>query len=79
MKEYIESRIENLKNALSWQEDELERSRLSFLERASKCSAEEIAHGQLESDINIIGRKVENVKSLCDQIETLEHILHKTE
>lgn len=79
MKEYIENCIENLKKTLSWKEEELERSRLSLVERASKCSAEEIAHGWLESDINTIGREVEEVKSLRDQIALLEHVLRNAE
>ena len=72
MKEQIESRIENLKKTLSWKEDELEQSRLGLVERASKCSAAEIAHGWLESDID---REFEEVKSLRDQIALLEYIL----
>lgn len=46
-KSYIESRIENLRKTLSWREEECERSRLYLVERASKCTAEEIAHGWL--------------------------------
>lgn len=79
MKEYIENCIENLKKTLSWKEDELEKSRQGFVERASKCSAVEIAHGWLESDIGTIGREVEEVKSLRDQIALLEHILKNAE
>lgn len=75
MKSYIESRIENLKKTLSWKEEELEKSRLCLVERASKCTAEEIAHGWLESDINQISREVEEVNSLRDQIKLLEYIL----
>ena len=71
MKEYIENCIENLKKTLNWKEDELEKSRL--------CSAVEIAHGWLESDIDQIGREVEEVKSLRDQIALLEHILKNAE
>ena len=44
-----------------------------------KCSAVEIAHGWLESDIDQIGREVEEVKSLRDQIALLEHILKNAE
>lgn len=79
MKSYIESRIENLRKALSWKEEELEKSRLGLIERASKCSAVEIAHGWLESDIGTIGREVEEVKSLRDQIALLEYILKNAE
>ena len=79
MKEYIENCIENLKKTLSWKEEELEKSRLCLVERASKCTAEEIAHGWLESDINQIGREVEEVKSLRDQIALLEHVLKNAE
>ena len=79
MKSYIESRIENLKKTLSWKEEELEKSRLCPVERASKCTAEEIAHGWLESDINQIGREVEEVNSLRDQIKLLEYILKNSE
>lgn len=79
MKSYIESRIENLKKTLSWKEEELEKSRLCLVERASKCTAEEIAHGWLESDINQIGREVEEVNSLRDQIKLLEYILKNSE
>ena len=79
MKELIENCIENLKKTLSWKEEELEKSRLCLVERASKCTAEEIAHGWLESDINQIGREVEEVKSLRDQIALLEHVLKNAE
>lgn len=79
MKEYIENCIDNLKKTLSWREEELEKSRLCLVERASKCTAEEIAHGWLESDINQIGREVEEVKSLRDQIALLEHVLKNAE
>lgn len=79
MKEHIENCIENLKKTLSWKEEELEKSRLCLVERASKCTAEEIAHGWLESDINQIGREVEEVKSLRDQIALLEHVLKNAE
>ena len=64
MKEQIESRIENLKKTLSWKEDELEQSRLGLVERASKCSAAEIAHGWLESDIDTIGQDSRGAKRL---------------
>ena len=79
MKSYIESRIENLRRTLSWKEEELEQSRLSLVERASKCSAVEIAHGWLESNINDIGREVEEIKSLRDQITLLEYVLKNAE
>ena len=79
MKDYIESRIENLRKALSWKEADCEQSRQSLVERASKCTAEEIAHGWLESDINDIGRKVEEIKSLRDQIALLEYVLKNTD
>lgn len=79
MKSDIERRIENLRRTLSWKEEELEQSRLSLVERASKCSAMEIAHGWLESNIGTIGREVEEVKSIRDQIELLELILKKAE
>lgn len=79
MKELIENCIENLKKTLSWKEEELEKSRLCLVERASKCTAEEIAHGWLESDINQIGREVEEAKSLRDQIALLEHVLKNAE
>lgn len=79
MKSYIESRIENLKKALSWKEDECEKSRLSLVKKAGKCTVEEIAHGYLESDISGIGREVEEIKSLRDQISLLEHLLKNAE
>lgn len=79
MKEYIENCIENLKKTLSWREEELEKSRLCLVERASKCTAEEITHGWLDSDINQIGREVEEVNSLRDQIVLLEHFLKNVE
>lgn len=79
MKEHIENCIKNLKQTLSWKEDELEKSWLGLVERASKCSAAEIAHGWLESDIGTIGREVEEVKSLREQIALLEHILKNVE
>lgn len=75
MKEHIESMIENLKETLDWKEKELEKSRMAFVESVSKRTAEEIAHGWLESDIDTIGREFEEVKSLRDQIKILEHAL----
>lgn len=75
MKEYIESMIENLKESLAWKEKELEKSRTALVESVSKRTAEEIAHGWLESDIGTIGREYEEVKSLRDQIKILEHAL----
>lgn len=79
MKNDIESRIENLRNALSWKEEECKRTRLSLVERASRCTAKEIAHGWLESDIGSVGRAVEEIQSLRDQIRLLEHILKNAE
>lgn len=79
MKSYIESRIENLKKTLSWKEEELEKSRLSLVGFAGKCTGEEIAHGCLNQDIRDIGRKFEEVKSIRDQIELLEYILKNSE
>lgn len=79
MKDYIESRIENLRRTLEWKEAECEQSRQSLIKRASKCTAEEIAHGWLESNINDIGREVEEIKSLRDQIGLLEYVLKNAE
>lgn len=79
MKEYIGNCIENLKKTLSWKEEELENTRLCLVEKASKCSAVEIAHGWLEGDIGTIGREVEEVKSLREQIALLEHVLKNAE
>lgn len=79
MKDYIESRIENLRKTLSWKEADCEQSRQSLVDRASKCTAEQIAHGWLESNINDIGREVEEIKSLRDQIALLEYILKNTD
>lgn len=79
MKDKMKEYVENLKKTLSWREEELEKSRLCLVERASKCTAEEIAHGWLESDINQIGREFEEVKSLRDQITLLEHVLKNAE
>ena len=78
-KSYIESRMENLRKTLSWKEAECEQSRLSLVERASKCTAQEIAHGWLESNINDIGREVEEIRSLRDQIALLEYLLKNYE
>ena len=75
----IEERINNLREFLSWKEEECERSRLSLAERVSKCTAEQIAHGWLESDIGTIGREVEEIRSLRDQIRLLEIILENTQ
>lgn len=75
MKNEIESRIQNLREALAWKEQECERSRLALIERVSKCTAEQIAHGYLESDIGSIGREIEEIKSIRDQIRLLEVIL----
>lgn len=76
---YIRDRIKNLEESLRWQEEECEKSRLALVERASKCTAEQIAHGWLESEINQIGTAVEEVKSLRDQIRLLEHLLTHAE
>lgn len=79
MKENIECRIENLKRSLSWEEEECERSRKALVERAAKCTSEEIAHGWLESNIDDIGRSVEKLKSIRDQIALLERLLKDEE
>lgn len=79
MREYIENGIKNIKNTLSWKEEELERNRQSLIKMANKCSADEIAHGRLDDNINDIRRQYEEVKSLRDQAETLEHILKNAE
>lgn len=79
MKDYIESRIENLRKTLSWKEAECEQSRQSLINRASKCTVQEIAHGWLESNINDISREVEEIRSLRDQITLLEYILKNAE
>lgn len=73
--DYIRERIKNLERSLQWQEESLEQSRLALVERASKCTAEQIAHGWLENDINQIGCEVEEAKSLRDQIKLLAHLL----
>ena len=75
MKSYIESRIENLRKALEWKEKECEGLRLCL----AKNTVEEIACGWLESDINSIGRAVEEIRSLRDQIALLEYILKNGE
>ena len=75
----ILSRIKNLEQSLQWREESLEQARLALVERASECTAEQIAHGWLESDINQIGREVEEVKSLRDQIKLLEYLLKNAE
>ena len=79
MKDSIKERIANLEERLRWQEEDCEKSRLALVERASKCTAEQIAHGWLESEINQIGTAVEEIKSLRDQIKLLEHILKNAE
>ncbi len=78
MKSYIKSRIENLRKTLSWKEAGCELSRLNLIEQAKKYTAEEIAHGSLTS-LKDICREVEEIKSLRDQIELLEHILKNSE
>lgn len=78
MKSYIESRIENLRKMLSWKEAGCELSRLNLIEQAKKYTAEEIAHRSLSS-LNDICREVEEIKSLRDQIDLLEHILKNSE
>ena len=77
--DYIRSRIRNLEGRLAGHEEECEKSRLALVERVSKCTAEQIAHGWLESEINQIGTVVEEVKSLRDQIRLLEHLLTHAE
>lgn len=79
IKSYIESRIENLRKALEWKEKECEGLRLCLAKNVSKRTVEEIACGWLESDINSIGRAVEEIRSLRDQIALLEYILKNGE
>lgn len=79
MRSYIKSRIENLRKSLSRQEAECEQYRLSLVQFAGKCTAEEIAHGCLNQDLKDIGLKFEEVKSIRDQIKLLELILEKAE
>jgi hypothetical protein len=70
----ILKRIENLNKQLSWEEESCEESRKSLIERASKCTSEQIAHGWLDSEINAIGCHVEKIQSIRDQIRLLETI-----
>lgn len=79
MKNDIKRRVENLKRALRWKEEGLEETRLILVGFVGKCTGEEIAHGCLNQDIRDIGRKFEEVKSIRDQIELLEHILKNSE
>ncbi len=79
MKAYIENGIKNIRNTLSWKEEDLERSRQYLVSKASSYSVKDIAHGRLDDHINEIRRQYEEVKSLHDQIETLEHILKNAE
>ena len=80
MKEdYIRSRIKNLKERLEWQEEDSEKSRLALIKRANECTVKQIATGWLESNISEISREYEEIKSLRDQIELLEHILKNAE
>lgn len=79
MKKQIEQRIENLKESLSWEVEWCEHYRMSLAEQVSKCTTEQIAHGWLDSTIDDIGRGVEKVKSIRDQIALLEVILRTQE
>lgn len=79
MKEIILSMIENLQEALSWEERNCEEARKFLVERAAKCTAEELAHGYLDVDLADISRWVEKTKSLRDQIEVLKLALEKSE
>lgn len=79
MKETILSMIENLQQALRWEEEDCEKTRKCLVERAAKCTAEELAHGWLDADLGDIGRSVEKMKSLRDQITVLELALKKSE
>ena len=79
MKAYIENGIKNISNTLSWKEEDLERSRQYLVSKVSSYSVKDIAHGRLDDHINEIRRQYEEVKSLHDQIETLEHILKNAE
>lgn len=79
MREYMENGIKNLKEALSWKEEELEQSRQRLTRKASGYSAKDVAHGGLDSYISDVRRQYEEVRSLRDQIETLEHLLKNAE
>lgn len=68
MKETIKDCIENLKTTLRWKEEEMEKSRLAFIEIVRKRTAEQIAHGWLDSDILTIQREYEEVKTFRAQI-----------
>ena len=79
MKDYIKKCIGNLRKTLEWKEADCESYRKSLVKLTTVCTAEEIAHGRLDNDIAAIGRKVEEIRSLREQIELLEHILENAE
>lgn len=79
MKKQIELRIKSLKKSLSWEESECERDRMRLAEQVSKCTAEQIAHGWLNSLIDDIGRSIEKIKGIQGQIALLEAILNTPE
>ncbi len=79
MKETILSMIENLQQALRWEEENCEKIRKCLVERAAKCTAEELAHGWMDADLRDIGCSVEKIKSLRDQIVVLELAIKKSE
>lgn len=79
MKETILHMIENLQEALNWEEKNCEDIRKSLVERASRCTAEELAHGWLDSNLGDIGRSVEKIRGLREQITVLELAMKKSE
>ena len=76
---YIRNRLADLKERVELQEDHCELSRLALVERAGICTVDQIADGWLESEINQIRQEVAEIKSLCDQIKLLEHLLKNAE
>lgn len=79
MKETTMECIENLRQTLLWKEENMEKSRLAFIEIVRGRTAEQIAHGWLDSGILTIQREYEEVKTCRAQIAMLEHILGKGE
>ena len=78
MKETTLHMIENLQEALNWEEKNCEEIRKSLVERAAKCTAEELAHGWLDANFGDIGRSVEKIRGLREQITVLERLLQKS-
>ncbi len=69
--------IENIQKVLRSEEEYCNDLQKSLIDRVKASTVEELAHGRLDGILNDIGRSVEKMRGLREQIEVLELVLSK--